>query len=387
MAHGRKGPDLVMTSRYAGASEIRSVSEHEENRTPDGSSAIDPERTPFNRVLIGPRTQQAALKDLWESGVGKPAKQAEDPYVQMVLSASPEFFRRDGQGRGEWDQERLDRWIEATFKWLRKEYGRDLVHVSLHLDEDTPHLHALVVPTYEKKPRKPGRRNRNETEEEFEARKAAAESAETVRTAGRSSSPYWSRMWARREARQSYHRAVEHLGIGYGRDFVAESEPSPEHKPTGKWVREEAGRLGDEAAGLRARTAKLKAQYEELIRITPEVVAKANHQAREIEAAAVKRAASISAIVERREAEIAARHNDLFDRRASLDIRESKIEEQEHALSALWRRLRNVIDAAASIVGIEIFGKMHRDIVALEKSVVAMSAPEKPGENADRPSF
>lgn len=150
MAHGRTGPDLVMNTRYVGASAIRAVSEHERRRTPDGSSDIDLARSHMNVVLHGPATQQEALDQFLASGVGEVAAQAESPYVQIVLSASPSFFRAEGQGPGQWDDAKLKQWRDASMEWLRAEYGDDLAHVSLHLDEQTPHMHVLVIPTYQK---------------------------------------------------------------------------------------------------------------------------------------------------------------------------------------------------------------------------------------------
>lgn len=253
MAHGRTGPDIVMTVRYVGMPEIKTLSEHEENRTPDGTSAIDPHRSELNMVLHGPKTQLLAIQHLFDDeGVQRPAKQAETPFVQIVLSASPEYFRTDEQGPGEWHAGKLREWRRATMKWLKKEYGDDLVHVSMHLDEDTPHMHILVVPTYSKKPRRPGRRKRDETAEEFEARKASVETAPMIRVAGRSSNSYWKKAWCRRIARQSYHAAVEHLGLGYGKDFIGEDEPSPKRKETGVWVREQAAAIRDEKAQIEA---------------------------------------------------------------------------------------------------------------------------------------
>ena len=243
MAHGRIGPDIVMTTRYVGIPEIRTLTEHEENRTPYGTSAIDPYRSELNMILRGPAAQREAVNELFDrEGVQRPAKQSETLFVQIVLSASPEYFRSPDQGPGEWHAGKLRDWRRTTMNWLRKEYGRDLVHVSLHLDEDTPHMHILVVPTYDKKPRRPGRKKRNETDEEFEARKAAADGAQTTRVAGRSSNAYWKQKWCRRIARQSYHKAMEPLGLGYGKDFVGEDEPSPKRKETGAWVREQAAK-------------------------------------------------------------------------------------------------------------------------------------------------
>jgi hypothetical protein len=253
MAHGRISPDIVMTIRYAGASQIQAVSHHEENRTKDGTSAIDEDRTHLNRILHGPGTQQEAVDDFWDAqGVKRPAQQSETPFVQMVLSASPEYFRTPEQGAGEWHAAKLRDWQRQTMSWLNSEYGRDLAHVSLHLDEDTPHMHVLVIPTYDKKPRRPGRKKRNETTEEFEARKASVETAPMIRVAGRSSNSYWKKAWCRRIARQSYHASVKHLGLGYGKDFIGDDEPSPKRKETGTWVREQAAMIRDEKAQIEA---------------------------------------------------------------------------------------------------------------------------------------
>lgn len=266
MAHDRSGPDVVMNTRYAGHSEIRSVTDHENNRSEDGFSAIDPLRTHLNRILHGPSNQQEALEKMWEDGVRKPSAQAEKPYVQIVISASPSFFRGDHLARGQWDQAKLDAWLKKTMKWLRKEYGADLAHASLHLDEDTPHIHVLIVPTYERKTRRPSQRTKSgESDQDFADRVAAWESDGAItRTAGRASSSYWSRMWCRRDARKSYYAAVEDLGLGYGRDFVGEDEPSPDHKTTGKWVREQASVIRDQAAELDRQKAEVEKDLDQL---------------------------------------------------------------------------------------------------------------------------
>lgn len=57
--------------------------------------------------------------------------------VEMVLSASPEYFK---------DQACLDIWVKKNMEWLKKEYGKNLVNAVLHLDEQTPHIQAFIVP-------------------------------------------------------------------------------------------------------------------------------------------------------------------------------------------------------------------------------------------------
>lgn len=60
--------------------------------------------------------------------------------VEVVLSASPEFFK-DG------DIKKRNKWAVENTKWLKKEFGEEnVVSAILHLDEKTPHLHAHVVP-------------------------------------------------------------------------------------------------------------------------------------------------------------------------------------------------------------------------------------------------
>lgn len=264
-------PDIVMTTRYVGAREVRAVSIHEAKREPDGSSAIDPARSHLNEILHGPTTQTEAVEEMKRAGVKPPTSQAESPFVQMVLSASPEFFRDDPDDAGTWNEGTLQEWKDRTMKWLRSEYGADLAHVSLHLDEDTPHMHVLVVPTYEKKPRRPGRRRKSESEEDFEERKRQAENAAPVRTMSRSSSPYWKQAWCRRDARLSYHKAMEPLGLSYGTDHVGTGDASPDRKETGAWVREQAAQVKRDRAEIERERAQLAAERSRIQKLGKEM--------------------------------------------------------------------------------------------------------------------
>jgi hypothetical protein len=108
MAHDRKGPDIVMTARYVGLREIHAVTEHEVNRDSDGTSAIDPSRSHLNEILHGPSTQTEAIEEMLKAGVKSPAKQSDTPFIQIVYSASPDYFRDEGEGAGTWNQEKLD---------------------------------------------------------------------------------------------------------------------------------------------------------------------------------------------------------------------------------------------------------------------------------------
>mgnify|MGYP006280068539 CR=1 FL=1 len=68
--------------------------------------------------------------------------------IEAVLSASPTFFRPDTpEAVGTWQPERLRVWAPAAVSWLQEYFGRqNVVSAVLHLDESTPHLHAVIVP-------------------------------------------------------------------------------------------------------------------------------------------------------------------------------------------------------------------------------------------------
>lgn len=249
---------LVYNVEPASPSMIRSLDRHCVRREPDGTSAIDPARSHLNRVLVGSeRGVLASLDAFYRDGVQRPTQQAESPYLRIVVSASAGYFRPDDpDAAGTWDEERLNAWVDATIAQLRAEHGDDLVHVELHLDEDTPHIHAVVAPTYTKKPRTPGRRKRNETEEEFEARKAAALAADGVRTVGRASHPELSKPGSFQRLRERMALSVDHLGIEYGEDRHGKADA----KTTRQWVKEQAAELRDRQKRLDVRETRLDQQ-------------------------------------------------------------------------------------------------------------------------------
>lgn len=67
--------------------------------------------------------------------------------VELLLTASPSYFRPDEPGRGGyWDEQRLNAWLVANRQWLTQTWGDRIVRAELHLDEMTPHIHAYLVP-------------------------------------------------------------------------------------------------------------------------------------------------------------------------------------------------------------------------------------------------
>ncbi|MUG97980.1 DUF3991 domain-containing protein [Scytonema sp. UIC 10036] len=70
---------------------------------------------------------------------------------EIFLSASPEYFRpHDPPRAGEWDDQLMWDFANASRQWLLDNYGDKCVRAELHLDEATPHIHAYVVPVNQK---------------------------------------------------------------------------------------------------------------------------------------------------------------------------------------------------------------------------------------------
>ncbi|EIW94558.1 putative plasmid recombination enzyme [Porphyromonas gingivalis W50] len=95
-----------------------------------------------NRTLaIRHRLDTAGLK----RKIGKNQVQA----IRIVLSGTHEDMARME------DEGRLGEWCDDSVAWLRETYGAEnLVSAVLHMDEETPHIHATVVPIVQGERRK-----------------------------------------------------------------------------------------------------------------------------------------------------------------------------------------------------------------------------------------
>ncbi|MBC6608755.1 plasmid recombination protein [Hymenobacter sp. BT188] len=89
--------------------------------------------------LAQERIQELGLKRLRSDAVRA---------VEVLLTASPEAFRRDAQGRAA--DMRDAPWTRDNLRFLQQHLGeRNVVSFTLHQDEVTPHVHAVVIPITE----------------------------------------------------------------------------------------------------------------------------------------------------------------------------------------------------------------------------------------------
>lgn len=141
-------PLAVLNIQRIGWAALKAHARHERREIGD-LTHTDSARSPRNEVAGLDPCPETAAKMYIAQRKAKIDKRNERPFTRLVLSASPEYFRPDSVDRpGSYDPARVRAWTRETVAWLRKEFGKDAVHIALHLDETTPHIHALVVPTY-----------------------------------------------------------------------------------------------------------------------------------------------------------------------------------------------------------------------------------------------
>ena len=115
----------------------------------------DPELTKFNQRLIGTGNLAADIKARHAAvGYGSNNKKVRKNGVlanEFLLTASPEAFptqKQDGQlvcsaaTKNKWEN-----FKNISRHFLEGRYGKEnLINFSIHMDEETPHIHAVVVP-------------------------------------------------------------------------------------------------------------------------------------------------------------------------------------------------------------------------------------------------
>jgi len=106
----------------------------------------DAERKDLNREYVNTAERgywELATERIAEAG----AKVRPDSVrgMEVILTASPEVFKRDEQGRVV-DMQNSS-WAKANVAFLQERFGKaNVVAMTLHQDELTPHFQAVVVP-------------------------------------------------------------------------------------------------------------------------------------------------------------------------------------------------------------------------------------------------
>ena len=115
----------------------------------------DPELARYNHRLLGSGELVADIEARIQSA-GVRVRPDSVRAVEFLMTASPEHFdfhktQHEGKTQLTGQVENWDTFKTQSVAWLNERYGREnVVSVTAHLDEQTPHLHAVIVPIYHK---------------------------------------------------------------------------------------------------------------------------------------------------------------------------------------------------------------------------------------------
>ncbi len=167
----------------------------------------DPELTKYNKTWsIDSQNQLRGAVEKRIEEAGAKVKGNSVRVIEHLITASPDFFafekKADQNGKVglSGNVKAWNDFEKSSFSWLAKRYGKEnVVHISVHFDEKTPHIHAYVVPVKEKQVKW---KNKN------------GQGIKTVRSLS-------ARDWLggkdkMQQMQDSFHEAVKHLGLQRG---------------------------------------------------------------------------------------------------------------------------------------------------------------------------
>jgi hypothetical protein len=138
----------VAKIKTAGAARGKTAHNYRLMDTPNA----DPDRTKaLNQEYIN--TDRADYWSLAEQRIGEVVtRKVRDDQVramEVVLTASPQWFKRGQDGQAE--DMRGSQWVTDNLNFLKERFGgKNVVSFTLHQDEKTPHVHAVVIPITDK---------------------------------------------------------------------------------------------------------------------------------------------------------------------------------------------------------------------------------------------
>lgn len=138
----------VAKIKTAGAARGKTAHNYRLMDTPNA----DPERTAaLNKEYVN--TDRADYWSLAEQRIAEVVtRKVRDDQVramEFVLTASPEWFKRGADGQAE--DMRESKWVADNLHFLKEKFGeKNVVSFTLHQDEKTPHVHAVVIPITDK---------------------------------------------------------------------------------------------------------------------------------------------------------------------------------------------------------------------------------------------
>lgn len=249
-----------------------------------------------------------------------------------VYGASPEYWNRNGDWKLKPVEEvRNDPVVQAALALARKKHGPRLVSCSLHLDEESPHIHIVSVPlvrrAHAKRGKKPKGTPRDADGNFLDPRPLVEKWSLDVSSIRGLSSQL-------EKNHDEWAEVCNSFGLvrgARGSDMTKEQRRARRNRQTGRSskaemeARQERERLHEEAERSRSREADYEAEAEAKAAAAETDRAVARQERQEAEALAVRARAQ--------EAENDQIRSDLRDREAKLKSREEELGRRAAALS------------------------------------------------------
>lgn len=171
-----------------------------ENVNPDGPQPVS--LISAGQGTLSERTGQV----LSQFNIDLAASEGKIIACEMVITASKAFFESC-------DQAQFEDWIRSSCSFAEDKFGRGIVDVVLHMDEEVPHIHAIGVPVAERRKLKRGAPPRDpEAKLKWDAEKLVAPLVWTLSF----DAVFGGSRDTLSELQDDYHSAVRHLGLARG---------------------------------------------------------------------------------------------------------------------------------------------------------------------------
>lgn len=145
---------ICRVSKLKSPSKLRSVGNHNTRRM-DVPNA-DPDRA-HGRIFGDDKNLDTLVQERFDS-LDVSTRKDSVLAMEIMLSASPEHFRPGNPLKwGSFDKDKVKKWADESRTFLKEKYGANLIAIDLHLDERTPHIHAVVTPIEKKQRKKRGK--------------------------------------------------------------------------------------------------------------------------------------------------------------------------------------------------------------------------------------
>lgn len=139
---------IIRTKKHKHLTSIIGVARHHAREVPCPSADI--KKTPRNQSWGAAKSPSQAVGDRVKSVIDEAEKERGKKFrsdsvkaVEYLMTASPEFWKTA-------TQEAKKGYLNKCRSWLEAKHGKNCIVAEwLHVDEASPHLHAIVVPLHE----------------------------------------------------------------------------------------------------------------------------------------------------------------------------------------------------------------------------------------------